>query len=209
MAHQLLWYNTQMPDQFVKILAEDLSLNFDNTLVSSKINEKGEEKHEYRKSKNAWIESSHWSAGLLWHYIMLANRTNFNYDLQRMDHECMQYTHYGEGSYYHWHVDGGIETQYKPLSVDRSYNIDTLVQDHIVKSSDLVRKLSFVLQLTNPDEYDGGDLQIEDPLGAVMSAPRTKGTLIFFDSRTRHRVSKVSRGLRKSLVGWVVGPMWK
>ena len=141
--------------------------------------------------------------------ITTANKSNFNYDIERIDHECMQYTHYGEGSYYHWHVDGGIETAYKPVSGERTYNQEMLLQDHVVQNSDLVRKLSFVLQLSNPEDYDGGELQIEDSLGGVMSAPKTKGIIIFFDSRTRHRVSKVTRGLRKSLVGWVVGHMWK
>ena len=82
----------------------------------------------------------------------------------------------------------------------------TLYGDEIKLKSETEEDL---MDETNPDEYDGGELQIEDPLGAVMSAPRTKGTLIFFDSRTRHRVSKVSRGLRKSLVGWVLGPKFK
>ena len=40
-------------------------------------------------------------------------------------------------------------------------------------------------------------------------APKQKGTLIVFDSRTKHRVRTVKTGLRKSIVGWVVGPRWK
>ena len=40
-------------------------------------------------------------------------------------------------------------------------------------------------------------------------APRQKGSLIIFDSRTKHRVCKVRSGVRKSIVGWVVGPRWK
>tara|TARA_R100000742_G_C4277788_1_gene99948 strand:+ start:670 stop:1299 length:630 start_codon:yes stop_codon:yes gene_type:complete len=209
MAFQLLWYNTQVNDDIINIISDDLKLNFDNDLTGSKITDKKEEDHRYRKSKNAWIPSNHWTAGFIWHYVMKANKSNFNYDIERIDHECMQYTHYGEGSYYHWHVDGGIETAYKPVSGERTYNQEMLMQDHVVQNSDLVRKLSFVLQLSNPEDYDGGELQIEDSLGGVMSAPKTKGIIIFFDSRTRHRVSKVTRGLRKSLVGWVVGPMWK
>ena len=40
-------------------------------------------------------------------------------------------------------------------------------------------------------------------------APRERGSIILFDSRTPHRVHKVRKGERKSLVGWVVGPRWK
>ena len=55
---------------------------------------------------------------------------------------------------------------------------------------------------------------IEGPIRAPKAgeryfAPKQKGTLIVFDSRTKHRVRTVKSGLRKSLVGWVVGPRWK
>ena len=40
-------------------------------------------------------------------------------------------------------------------------------------------------------------------------APKQRGTVIMFDSRTPHRVRKVKSGLRKSLVGWVCGPRFR
>jgi PKHD-type hydroxylase len=39
--------------------------------------------------------------------------------------------------------------------------------------------------------------------------PKQKGTIAFFDSRTPHRVKKVKSGVRKSLVGWVIGPRFR
>ena len=38
--------------------------------------------------------------------------------------------------------------------------------------------------------------------------PRSRGTVSIFDSRTQHRVQKITKGTRKSLVGWCVGPLW-
>ena len=73
----------------------------------------------------------------------------------------------------------------------------------------MVRKLSFVLQLSDPDDYEGGNLQLLDEGGKSYIAPRQRGTMILFDSRTQHRVLKVTKGCRKSLVGWTVGPRWK
>ena len=93
-------------------------------------------------------------------------------------------------------------TNYKAPSGKYGKHIDCIT-DHVV------RKLSFVLQLSNPENYEGGELQIEDALGNIVSVTKNKGAIIFFDSRTRHRVSKVTKGSRQSLVGWVVGPMWK
>ena len=73
----------------------------------------------------------------------------------------------------------------------------------------MVRKLSFVLQLSDPDDYEGGNLQLLDEAGLSYIAPRKKGAIILFDSRTQHRVLKVTKGCRRSIVGWTVGPRWK
>jgi PKHD-type hydroxylase len=75
--------------------------------------------------------------------------------------------------------------------------------------AELVRKLSFTLQLSDPEDYEGGQVQFLDENGRTYFAPKRKGTLVLFDSRTQHRVLKVTKGLRKSIVGWVVGPRWK
>jgi predicted 2-oxoglutarate/Fe(II)-dependent dioxygenase YbiX len=62
-----------------------------------------------------------------------------------------------------------------------------------------------VVQLSDPDDYEGGNLQLLDEAGNSYIAPRKRGTVILFDSRTQHRVLKVTKGTRKSLVGWCVG----
>ena len=72
-----------------------------------------------------------------------------------------------------------------------------------------MRKLSFSLQLSDPDQYTGGELEFLDNSGKTMFAPKQRGTMVVFDSRLKHRVRRVKSGLRKSIVGWVVGPRWK
>ena len=74
---------------------------------------------------------------------------------------------------------------------------------------ELIRKLSFSLQLSDPDDYEGGNVQLIDDSGKSYFAPRKRGSIILFDSRAQHRVLKVTKGVRKSIVGWVVGPRWK
>ena len=73
----------------------------------------------------------------------------------------------------------------------------------------MVRKLSFALQLSSPDDYEGGNVVLLDEGGKKYIVPRQRGTVVLFDSRTQHRVNKVKSGVRKSIVGWVVGPRWK
>ena len=48
-----------------------------------------------------------------------------------------------------------------------------------------------------------------DDTGKTYFAPKQRGTIIVFDSRAQHRVLKVTKGQRKSIVSWIVGPRWK
>ena len=206
MAYQSIWYFTNIPETVVNALEEDLRGKFESAMHESRLQGNDTNK-KIRDSENAWVPTGHWSAGFVWHYIERANRENFLYDLTCIDNESMQFTKYSEGQYYGWHNDAGIGTAYKPVSVGNRH--PGLVQDYLNKNIETIRKLSFVVQLSNPDDYEGGNLQLLDESNKPYFAPRKKGTVILFDSRTQHRVLKVTKGTRKSLVGWVVGPRWK
>ena len=206
MAYQSIWYFTNIPKKIVDILEEDLVLSHGSQMADSRLHGDALNK-EKRNSQNSWIPTNHWSAGFIWHYIERANRENFLYDLRCIDGESMQFTKYSEGQFYGWHNDAGLATQYKPVSVGNRQ--DGLAQDFVNESIELVRKLSFVVQLSDPEDYEGGNLQLLDESGKSYFAPRIKGTMILFDSRTQHRVLKVTKGVRRSIVGWVVGPRWK
>ena len=66
------------------------------------------------------------------------------------------------------------------------------------------RKLSVVVQLTSPEEYEGGDFETFE--GKVLSAPKGHGTVLIFPSFVYHHVTPVTAGTRHSLVCWVNGP---
>jgi len=207
MAFQSIWYFTNLPKDVVDVIERDLSDNFDQHTEESRLSGNTLNKN-IRNSRNAWIPTHHWIGGFIWHYIERANRENFLYDLDCVDGESMQYTHYEVGQFYNWHNDAGIPTMYKPRSIG---NRDTqaLVDDHISSKIEKVRKLSFVMQLSDPEDYEGGNLQLMDEEGNAYFAPRQRGTVIVFDSRSNHRVLKITKGLRKSIVAWAVGPRWK
>lgn len=65
-------------------------------------------------------------------------------------------------------------------------------------------KLTFVIQLSTPDEYDGGELQFNN--GNIMLASKEIGSIIVFPSYLLHRVTPITRGIRRSLVIWADGP---
>ena len=213
MAYQSIWYYTGLPKDIVNILDDYVSEKFDSEMRDSELIGRHKDKNK-RNSENAWINTNHWIAGFLWHYVNKANRENFLYDLTNIDGENLQYTKYSEGQYYNWHNDAGISKNYKPQYVANSGNSDEdsdnlQVTDFLKTSCELVRKLSFTLQLSDPDEYEGGNVQLIDDSGKSYIAPRQRGTIILFDSRTQHRVIKVKKGVRKSIVGWVLGPRWR
>lgn len=211
MAHQSVWYLTKIPKDIIEILEKDLINNFDNEMQDSKLSGNEIDKRK-RDSKNTWIPSTYWIAGFLWHYIQKANRTNFFYDLTNIDGESLQYTKYSEGQFYNWHNDAGL-SQFHSSDVttgaSESISNEEYHKDKLNENYELVRKLSFSLQLSDPDDYEGGNVQLLDESNKSYIAPRQRGSIILFDSRTQHRVLKVTKGVRKSIVGWVIGPRWK
>jgi predicted 2-oxoglutarate/Fe(II)-dependent dioxygenase YbiX len=208
---QSIWYYTDLPNKIIEIIEEDLKDNFDPHLQDSRVGEGdyGTVDKDKRNARNAWVPSAHWIAGFVWHYVQRANRENFLYDLTNIDGESLQYTTYGEGEYYGWHSDQGVSSYYKPISQGNRGHGQELFQDFVNINCEQIRKLSFSLLLSDPDTYEGGNLQLLAEDGKSYYAPRKRGTIILFDSRTQHRVKKVTKGIRKSLVGWVCGNRWK
>ena len=205
MAFLPTWSMTDLPSEMIDILEKDIE-KFDDWQDDSKV--MGNQlAPKIRNSKNAWIPTEHWIGGLIWYYIQKANRENFLYDLWDIDGGSIQYTHYEPGDYYTWHVDGDITSSFKPnIKPGSGVNIS---EDQVLQKGECVRKLSFSLQLSDAKDYKGGEVEFINSAGERYFAPKQKGTLIVFDSRTKHRVRTVKSGLRKSLVGWVVGPRWK
>ena len=210
MAYQSIWYFTNLPEDVVEILDKDLYNNFDHKMQDSKLHGDALNK-EKRNSKNTWISTDHWIAGFLWHYVQKANRTNFLYDLSHIDGESMQYTRYGEGEYYNWHNDSSIAVHYKPqalgISGGESVNNQNAHIDYLNKNTEMVRKLSFTLQLSDPNDYEGGNLILYLPHKFIV--PKKRGTFIIFPSFIPHAVYPVTKGVRHSAVSWILGPPYR
>lgn len=211
MAYQSIWYFTDLPQDTINTLERELSI-YDGKLKESRIHGDVINK-ETRKSSNGWISSDSWIAGFLWHYVQKANRNNFLYDISHIDGESLQYTRYGVGEFYNWHTDNSLGTFHKPsftnISSSDTLNNPKYHGERMNQSFEQIRKLSFSLQLSDPDDYEGGNLILLDDNNRKYVAPRQRGAITLFDSRTLHCVCKVKKGVRKSIVGWVVGPRWK
>lgn len=124
----------------------------------------------------------------LWLYQKITDCINymndkfFQYDLTRV--EKFQFTHYyGEGNnFYAPHLDCSFEE---------------CLPDN--------RKLSFVLQLSDVNDYEGGELRLHQGKHPE-TIPKEKGLITFFPSHTLHECTPVTSGIRYTLVGWIHGP---
>ena len=116
---------------------------------------------------------------LLWELGDTINRHHFGLDLSGIV-KAPEYVEYLEDrGHFHWHNDYGLE---RPTSR---------------------RKLTVTLQLSDSAAYDGGALEV---FGSVEPLPRERGTFIAFPAYVQHRVTAVTRGTRRVLVGWLAGP---
>lgn len=98
----------------------------------------------------------------------------------------------------------------EPLEL-KKYEVDDCFGPHrdnyVATESGLDRKLNIIAQLSDKDDYDGGDLILGYYKKIIL--PKTLGTVIIFPSNYLHQVSKITRGSRYSLIGHVWGPEFK
>ena len=139
----------------------------------------------YRDSRVRWLRpsaDSEWVFRRALDVVATENRRSYRAEIAGFT-EPLQIAEYGPGQHYDWHLDfaaGAYST----------------------------RKLSFVVQLTDPATYEGGALEVMISREAV-AIPREQGSLTIFPSFLLHRVCAVTRGSRHSLVGWIGGPHWR
>jgi PKHD-type hydroxylase len=140
-----------------------------------------------RDSKISWLypaDKMDWVFRRVTDITLNLNERFFKFDLFGLN-EGFQFTNYEAPSgKYGKHIDRGMNMS--------------------------VRKLSISIQLTNPEEYEGGELKLyvgDDDKANVMD--KTQGTLIIFPSYVLHEVMQVTKGERNSLVTWVTGKQFK
>ena len=192
MAHLVYWTFSDLPSEMVDILIKDLK-KYDKAIEDSTVRDtvgNPEYAKDIRKSSNAWINGSNWIAGFVWYYITKANRENFRYDIEGLDSNEIQYTEYQKGEYYDWHIDDDIN---RCMINDKLLTSDVNHGENLaILNGEYIRKLSFSIQLSDPEDYEGGELEFkvnnygsekrgDFTLDDTFYAPNKKGTIIIFD----------------------------
>jgi len=96
--------------------------------------------------------------------------------------DSLLYCEYPEHGHFDWHIDCG-------------------------EGRTSTRKISLSVQLSDPAEYEGGGLEFA--AHGELRGARRLGTAIAFPAFLHHRVTPVIRGMRRSLVAWAHGPVFR
>jgi len=168
-----------------------------NTVIqtSTDSQSKGKPNEAVRKSDVAFVErddKTGWIYDRLNYVIDSLNTQFYNFDLNGYD--VFQYT------VYHDYEKGKYD-----------YHMDTIMGTGMPDDMYETRKLSVTFLLNEPGvDFEGGDFQINSGQEKdAESVKMKKGDIIVFPSFMLHRVKPVTKGVRKSLVGWVVGKQWQ
>jgi len=150
-------------------------------------NPEGENLAKIRRSQISWLNKNQdnaWVFEKLAHIAASLNAQYYRFDLTGFG-EPFQLTNYdqSEQGMYGWHVDYGGK----------------------IGPS---RKLSLVLQLTDPSQYEGGNLQVLTG-GQPQTVRKQRGLVAAFPSYVLHQVTPVTSGSRQSLVAWISGPAFR
>jgi len=108
-------------------------------------------------------------------------------------------------AFWRYNIEGWEPFQYGEYRADRNGHYTWHIDTSARFNGGHVRKLSFSLGLSHRHEYEGGSLEIKygcKPFEYKIG----KGDMVVFPSFLLHRVTPVTKGVRKTLVGWGRGP---
>ena len=181
------WYKHGFTkEELEKIYNDVAQLPFENATILGENNI--EAIKAIRSSSIKWIpKDQNWQ----WLYEKLmamateANKALWDFDLISVD-EKIQYTEYYDNAdgHYTWHQDIGSGSASK-------------------------RKISITVQLADPSEYEGGDLEMWQGGESVIKVEKGVGVVFIFPSYMMHRVTKIIKGTRRSFVLWVGGQHYR
>lgn len=177
-----LWFEKLFSDQEIEQI---LKLWKAEQVEKASLTGENEYVDSLRKSSVIMIpptQESMWIYKKLSDAVLQANQERYQFDLVGYN-DYLQLTEYGEGEFFDWHLDfsaGDVST----------------------------RKLSITIQLSDAEDYEGGELQFMIN-NKTVTAPQSKGTAVMFPSFIMHRVTPVTKGVRRSIVGWASGPSYR
>lgn len=176
------WDNAVSPEEAESIIKLADAKEKDSAIIGDAVLD-----NDYRSSKVSWLRygsDTEWVFDRIAYIVSSINSQFYGFDLHGLC-EDLQFTEYyaSENGHYDWHQDSGPNTS-------------------------APRKMSIVIQLSDPADYEGGELQIlasREPI----NVDKKLGLATVFPSFMLHRVTPVTKGTRRSLVAWIAGPKFR
>jgi PKHD-type hydroxylase len=136
---------------------------------------------EVRKVKIIELEKTDWITSIFHYYGFDANSENFKYKISEVSNP--QFLKYESGMFYNVHCD----------------------TSNSIKSNSFYRKLTVVLDLSDPSEYVGGDFILYVDGLREVKLNQSKGSIHIFPSYLNHKINPITEGVRYSMVSWILG----
>lgn len=188
------WQSVISPKLCNKIIKLGTSKKYNKGIL-----DKDQYNPKIRKANIVWLNQQ-WIFEIMSDYIHSANK-NAGWNVTTDWMEDVQFTNYNKNGHYDWHID----------SYDRPFG-----EESHENFRGKIRKLSCIINLSDGDKFEGGDLFIgeelyDNPSKKIVRITelRKQGSVVVFPSHTLHKVSPVTKGKRYSLVCWSIGPTWK
>lgn len=186
------WDDFLKEEQINAILARNEWLNLSKGSVGGQVSsDQGSYTPEIRESNVCWLQFDKDVEGLwdtLSRVFAEVNSEFFHIDITGL-YEPIQLSVYDANAehqgHYTWHTDMAMSDRHVP------------------------RKLSMCLLLSDPTEFEGGQLEVKPTSDEPMILEQKRGRAWFFPSYVLHRVTPVTRGIRRSLVLWAGGPPFR
>ena len=234
---KIIKYGKQLIEEDKKLGLATTAVTFENTHIkknkiaqnektleelSKELNVTPKEAFEkrYQRDSEVTFFNDQWCYDLVYPLIDQANKEsgwNFQYDFS----ESFQFTVYKPGAFYGWHADGNSDhiSAYKKYIPGESPPLEKnnrIPKGYTNNPSMIgkVRKLSLTINLSDPNDYEGGDLKFDHgphELNRFTTCKeiRPQGSCVVFPSFTFHQVTPVTKGTRYSLVLWTLGYPFK
>lgn len=174
------WFDNVFSKEEIELLQTEIDkIDFQTAGISG-----GHTNDKIRSSNIKWLPQNEvfdWVYQKIFEMVLEANLELWRFDINSAT-EQIQYTTYdsNQKGHYSAHQDLG-------------------------PGDTSIRKISVVIQLSDPSEYEGGELEFIFGDGEPMKIKREMGFAVIFPSYLMHRVTPVTKGLRKSLVLWLGG----
>lgn len=181
-------------DYFSKQELQDAKTIDDNSDNPNKIIPKNIEPRKSMIYFQEYSKDTSWFFEKLNYSIDTLNTTYFNFDLNGYGY--VQYTEY-----------------YSNINGKYDFHMDTVLGPNAIqiKNESQHRKLSIIMLLNEPGkDFEGGDFEFNTGEECdALKIELQRGRIIVFPSFVIHRVRPVTKGTRKSLVAWILGPKFK